>query len=113
MKPNRTMLPPMRDICSLLWCALVGLFRSRASLEAEILLLRHQLNVLRRKSPKRMAFTDVDRLVFARLYHLAPGVLNTLKIVKPETVIRWHRAGLRAYWRRRSGPRRGPAADTA
>jgi hypothetical protein len=103
----------MRDICSLLWCALVGLFRSRASLEAEILLLRHQLNVLRRKSPKRVAFTDVDRLVFARLYHLAPGVLNTLKIVKPETVIRWHRAGLRVYWRRRSGPRRGPAADTA
>src|SRR6187551_1431097 len=63
----------MRDICRLLWCALVGLFRSRASLEAEILLLRHQLNVLRRKSPKRMAFTNVDRLVFARLYHLAPG----------------------------------------
>jgi transposase InsO family protein len=97
----------MRDICRLLWCALVGLFRSRASLEAEILLLRHQLNVLRRKSPKRMAFTDVDRLVFARLYHLAPGVLNALKIVKPETVIRWHRAGFRAYWRRRSGPRGG------
>ena len=97
----------MRDICSLVWCALVGLFRSRASLEAEILLLRHQLNVLRRKSPKRMAFTDVDRLVFARLYHLAPGVLNALKIVKPETVIRWHRAGFRAYWRRRSGPRWG------
>ena len=97
----------MRDICRLLWCALVGLFRSRASLEAEILLLRHQLNVLRRKSPKRVAFTDVDRLVFARLYHLAPGVLNALKIVKPETVIRWHRAGFRAYWRRRSGPRGG------
>jgi len=97
----------MGDICSLLWCALVGLFRSRASLEAEILLLRHQLNVLRRKSPKRMAFTDVDRLVFARLYHLAPGVLNALKIVKPATVIRWHRAGFRAYWRRRSGPRGG------
>ena len=87
--------------------------RSRASLEAEILLLRHQLNVLRRKSPKRMAFTNVDRLVFARLYHLAPGVLNALKIVKPETVIRWHRAGFRAYWRRRAGPRGGPAADTA
>jgi hypothetical protein len=97
----------MRDICSLVWCALVGLFRSRASLQAEILFLRHQLNVLRRKSPKRMAFTNVDRLVFARLYHLAPGVLNALKIVKPETVIRWHRAGFRAYWRRRSGPRKG------
>jgi len=86
----------MGVICRLLWCALVGLFRSRASLEAEILLLRHQLNVLRRKSPKRMAFTDVDRLVFASLYDLAPGVLNALKIVKPETVIRWHRAGFRA-----------------
>ena len=97
----------MGDICRLLWCALVGLFRSRASLEVEILLLRHQLNVLRRKSPKRMAFTGVDRLVFAKLYHLAPGVLNALKIVKPETVIRWHRAGFRAYWRRRSGTRGG------
>jgi hypothetical protein len=58
----------MGEIYRLLWCALVGLFRSRASLETEILLLRHQLNVLRRKSPKRMAFTDVDRLVFAGLY---------------------------------------------
>jgi transposase InsO family protein len=97
----------MRDICRLLWCALVGLFRSRASLEAEILSLRHQLNVLRRKFPKRMVFTDVDRRVFAGLYHLAPGELKALKIVKPETVIRWHRAGFRAYWRRRSGPRGG------
>ena len=97
----------MGDICRLLWCALVGLFRSRASLEAEILLLRHQLNVLRQRSPKRVVLTDVDRLLFAGLYHLAPGVLKALKIVKPETVIRWHRAGFRAYWRRKSGPRGG------
>jgi hypothetical protein len=90
----------MRDICRLLWCALAGLFRSRASLEAEILVLRHQLNVLRRKSPKRMAFTGVDRLVFAGPYHLAPVVLEALKIVKPETVIGWHRACFRAYWRK-------------
>jgi hypothetical protein len=41
----------MRDVCSLIWFALIGLFRSRASLQAEILMLRHQLNVLRRKSP--------------------------------------------------------------
>ncbi len=54
-----------------------------------------------------MVFSDVDRLVFAGLYHLAPGVLKAFKIVKPETVIRWHRAGFRAYWRRRSGPRGG------
>src|SRR5712691_6671615 len=63
----------MRDICSLLWCALVGLFRSRTSLEAEILLLRHQLNVLRRKSPQRMAFTDGDRLVFCQALSSGPG----------------------------------------
>lgn len=49
----------------MIWCALIGLFRSRAALEAEILVLRHQLNVLRRKSPKRLAFGNIDHLVFA------------------------------------------------
>src|SRR6266849_5865722 len=81
----------MRDVCSLICLALIGLFRSRASLQAEILTLRHQLNVLRRKSPQRLTFTSIDRLVFAGLYRLAPGVLDALKIVRPETVIRWHR----------------------
>src|SRR5438105_6215047 len=97
----------MSDLCRLIWCALIGLFRSRAALEAEILVLRHQLNVLRRKSPKRSAFGNVDRLVFAELYRVAPGVLDTLKILKPQTVIRWHRAGFRAYWRWKSRPRGG------
>ena len=91
----------MSDLCRLMWCALVGLFRSRAALEAEILVLRHQLNVLRRKSPKRLAFSNVDRLVFAGLYRVAPGVFDALKILKPQTVIRWHRAGFQAYWRSR------------
>jgi hypothetical protein len=76
---------------------LIGLFRSRAALEAEILVLRHQLNVLRRKSPKRLAFGNVDRLVFAGLYRVAPGVLDALKILKPQTVIRWHRAGFHCF----------------
>src|ERR1700722_18345046 len=98
----------MRDVCRLIWLALIGLFRSRASLQAEILRLRHQLNVLRRKSPQRLGFTSIDRLVFAGLYRLAPGVLDALKIVKPETVIRWHRAGFRAYWRWKSRRRSGP-----
>jgi hypothetical protein len=53
----------MRDVCSLIWLALIGLFRSRASLQAEILTLRHQLNVLRRKSPQRLTFSSIDRLV--------------------------------------------------
>jgi transposase InsO family protein len=97
----------MGDLCRLIWCALIGLFRSRAALEAEILVLRHQLNVLRRKSPRRLAFNCVDRLVFACLYRLAPDVLDALKILKPETVIRWHRAGFGAYWRWKSRPRGG------
>ena len=57
----------MRDAFSLIWLALIGLFRSRASLQAEILTLRHQLNVLRRKSPQRLTFSSIDRLVFAGL----------------------------------------------
>jgi len=76
----------MRDVCSLIWLALIGLFRSRASLQAEILTLRHQLNVLRRKSPQRLTFISIDHLVFAGLYRLAPSVLDALKIVRPETL---------------------------
>jgi hypothetical protein len=63
----------MGDLCRPVWCALIGLFRSRAALEAEILVLRHQVNVLRRKSSKRLLFSSIDRLVFAGLYRLAPG----------------------------------------
>src|SRR5262245_31317475 len=93
------MLRLMRDLFKLIWRFAIGLFRSRAALEAEIVALRHQLNVLRRKAPKRVAFSTFDRLVFAGLYRLAPGVLNALVIVKPETVMRWHRAGFRLFWR--------------
>jgi hypothetical protein len=103
----------MDDLCRLIWCAVVGLFRSRAALQAEILVLRHQLNVLRRKSPKRVAFSNVDRLVFTGLYRLAPAVLDALKILKPETLIRWHRAGFRAYWRWKSRPRGGRPSTAA
>jgi transposase InsO family protein len=74
------------------------------ALQVEILVLRHQLNVLRRQSPKRATFSNVDRLVFTGLYRLAPRVLDALKILRPETVIRWHRAGFRSYWRWKSRP---------
>jgi hypothetical protein len=97
----------MSDLCRLIWCALIGLFQSRAALVAEILVLRHQLNVLRRKSPKRLAFDNIDRLVFAGLYRVAPGVLDALKILKPQTVIRWHRAGCRKIDRINSARVRG------
>src|SRR5262249_55896386 len=65
------------------------------------------INVLQRKSPKRVAVSNVDRLVLVGLYRLAPGILDALKILKPETVIRWHRAGFRSYWRWKSRPRGG------
>ena len=97
----------MGGLCKLIWWAVIGLFRSRTSLEAENLVLRHQLNVLRRKSPARIAFSGVDRMVFAGLYALAPNVLDALKIVNPATVIRWHRAGFRAYCRWKSRARGG------
>jgi transposase InsO family protein len=97
----------MGDMFKLIWWAVIGLFRSRASLEAEILALRHQLTVLRRKAPKRLAFSRFDRLFFASLYRIAPSVVSALVIVKPETVIRWHRAGFRLFWRWKSRHRGG------
>jgi hypothetical protein len=97
----------MADMLKLIWWAVVGLFRSRASLEAENLTPRHQLNVLQRKSPKRAAFSNFDRLVFAILYRIAPRILDALAIVEPDTVIRWHRAGFRLFWRWKSRRRGG------
>jgi len=98
----------MVEVFILLWSALIGLFRSRARLEAEILVLRHQLNVVRRNAPKRFVFGTFDRLAFVGLYRIVPGIVDALAIVRPETVVRWHRAGFRSFWRwksRRSGGR--------
>jgi hypothetical protein len=81
----------MGDLLKWISYAVAGLFRSRAALQTEVLALRHQLNVLRRRAPKRIAVSNIDRLVFAELYHLAPEVLDGMKILKPETIIRWHR----------------------
>jgi transposase InsO family protein len=97
----------MVDALKLLWSALADLFRTRAGLEAEILVLRRQINVLRRKSPKRVVLSNVDRLVFIGLYRFVPGTLDALAIIRPETVIRWHRAGFRSFWRWRSRRRGG------
>jgi hypothetical protein len=97
----------MWDACKLLWSLLIGLFRSRASLEAENLVLRQQIIVLRRIAPKRLCFSVLDRLIFVSVDRLFPDVRSALAVVRPETVIRWHRAGFKAYWRWRSRPRRG------
>ena len=104
---NRAILSSMMELFKLLFSAVVALFRSRASLEAENLALRHQLNVLRRQAPRRLAFNTLDRLVFAGLHQFAPSVINVLRVVRPETVIGWHRAGFRLFWRWKSRSRPG------
>jgi transposase InsO family protein len=86
---------------------LLGLLRSRSSIEAENLALRHQLNVLRRRSPKRPVLRNFDRLIFICLYRIAPRILDALTIVEPATVVRWHRAGFRSFWRWKSRRRAG------
>jgi hypothetical protein len=77
-------------------------FARRARLEAENLLLRQQLIVLRCQRPKRVRLWNIDRLLMVWLYRLCPSLLNAIIIVQPETVIRWQRRGFRAYWRWKS-----------
>ena len=100
----------------LLWfvlAILVSPFRSKARLEAEIAMLRQQLIVLQRKSRGRVRLTEGDRLLFVQLYRWFPSILPVLQIVRPETLVRWHRAGFRSYWRWKSRNRGGrPRIDT-
>jgi hypothetical protein len=97
----------MTDLCRLIFWTLVDLMRARAALEAEIWVLRQQMNVLRRAAPRRQSFGIFDRLIFVGLYRLFPTACDALAIVKPDTIIRWHRAGFRAYWRWKSRRRGG------
>jgi hypothetical protein len=97
----------MIDGLKLLARFVVSLFRSKGRLEAEIVILRHQLNVLRRGMPSRARLTLIDRLIFVWLCRLRPSVLNAVVIVQPETVVRWQREGFRLYWRWKSRARGG------
>ena len=97
----------MRDLCRLIGWMVVDLIRSRATLEAEIWTLRQQINVLRRGAPRKFSFCAVDRMIFVGLYRMFPKICDALAIVKPETLVRWHRAGFRSYWRWKSLPRGG------
>jgi hypothetical protein len=97
----------MRDLVRLIVWMVADLFRSRTALEAEIWMFRQQINVLRRTAPKKQAFRAIDRLIFVCLYRLLPGARDALAIVKPETVVKWHRAGFRLYWRWKSKARGG------
>ena len=81
---------------------MASLFKPRAKLVAEILVLRQQLNVLRRQVSKRPQLSNTDRLLFVWLYRWFPSVLSAIGILRPETIIRWHRVGFQSYWRGRS-----------
>ena len=82
-------------------------FKSKSRLEAENAALRHQLIVLRRKVQGRVRLTNNDRWFLIQLYRWFPSILQVVTIVQPETLVRWHRAGFRRYWRWKSRPRGG------
>jgi transposase InsO family protein len=82
-------------------------FKTQAQLEAETVLLRHQLNVLCRQAPRRPRLTAADRLLFVWLCRVFPSLRSAITIVQPDTVLRWHRSGFRLYWRWKSRSRGG------
>jgi transposase InsO family protein len=82
-------------------------FKSKSRLEAENAALRQQLFVLRRRLRGRTLLRNGDRLFLVQLYRWFPSVLSTIMIVRPETLVRWHRAGFRGYWRWKSRSRGG------
>src|SRR6266446_9136726 len=84
-----------------------SLFKPNSWLEAENAALRQQLVVLQRQMRGRAQFTNSDRLFFIQLYRWFPSVLKAMTIMRPETVMRWHRAGFRRYWRWKSRNLRG------
>jgi hypothetical protein len=103
----------MWDLCRLFSGLVVDLFRSRAALEAEVLVLKQQIIVLRRGKPGRLSFLTVDKIILGWACRLLPNVNVALAIVKPATVLRWHRAGFRLFWRWKSRRRLGrPAVPT-
>ena len=73
-------------------------FKSKSGLEAENAALRQQLVVLRRKVKGRPRLTNSDRWFFVQLYRWFPSILDVLAIIRPETLVHWHRAGFRRYW---------------
>src|ERR1700686_4511931 len=88
-------------------------FKSKLRLEAENAVLRHQLNVLKRRLHGRVRLTNKDRGFFIQLYRWFPSARTVLTIIRPETLVRWPRAGFRCYWRWKSRPQGGrPQIDT-
>jgi transposase InsO family protein len=97
----------MFAVLSLVLAVLAVPFKSKRQLEAENAALRHQVMVLRRQVRGRIHLTNLDRLFLVQLYRWCPSILRALVIIEPETIVRWHRAGFRCYWRWKSRLRGG------
>src|ERR1700745_4054136 len=103
----------MIGLLSFVLAVVASTFKSKLRLEAENAVLRHQLNVLRRRLHGRVRLTNHDRWFFIQVYRWFPEILKVLTVIRPETLVRWHRAGFRWYWRWRSRPRGGrPQIET-
>ena len=76
--------------------------RPQGQLAAENAALKRQLAILQRKQRGRVRLTNSDRLFFVLLYRWFPSILKSMTVIKPETLVRWHRAGFRRYWRWKS-----------
>ena len=102
----------IRLLCFVL-AVLASPFKSKGRLEAENAVLRHQLIVLRRRVRGRAQPTNNDRRFLVQMYRWFPSILKLVTIVQPETLVRWHRAGFRCYWRWKSRPLGGrPQIET-
>ncbi len=97
----------MLSILNLLVMFGTDLFKSRRRLEAENLFLRHQLNVALRRMPPRPRLHGSDRALLVWMTQIWPGLLDVSLVVKPETVLRWHRSGFTAFWHWKSRNRAG------
>jgi hypothetical protein len=97
----------MLAILQMFGMLVAAVFKSRTRLEAENLFLRHQLNIALRRAPPRLRLRGSDRALMVWLVRLWPSLLGAAQAVKPETILRWHRVGFRAYWRWKSRRKAG------
>src|SRR6266487_1089067 len=92
----------MRVVLTLIGALVANLFKSPHRLEVENLFLRHQLSIALRRAPHRVHLRGCDRALLVWLTWFCPSLLGLSRVVQPETILRWHRAGFRAYWRWKS-----------
>ena len=103
----------MIEILRLIRSQVVACLRSRADLQVENLMLRYQLEILKRLSPKRARLTKRDRFVMTWLCRTWPKAARSICIVHPKTLLRWHREGFRVYWRWKSAATWRATEDTS